>query len=90
MVDDAAQANREASKGMPHYSQSFVQLGKLFHDKNYFKILKKMLEELLQNTNLNISFLLDVVVYCCMLHNLILNGINEDVESLMIELEIEN
>jgi hypothetical protein len=34
MVDDAAQANRETNKGMPHYSQSFVQLEKLFHDKN--------------------------------------------------------
>jgi len=87
MVDDVAQANRETSKGMPHYSQSFIQLGKLFHEKNvienYFKFLKKMLKELLQKTNLNIIFLLDVVDYCCMLHNLIFNGRNEDVESLM-------
>jgi hypothetical protein len=41
MVDDAAQASRETSKGMPHYSWSFVQLGKLLHKKNvvdnYFK-----------------------------------------------------
>jgi hypothetical protein len=49
-----------------------------------------MFKELLQKTNLNIIFLLDVVVYCCMLHNLILNGRNEDVESLMTQLEIEN
>jgi hypothetical protein len=68
-------------------------LGKLLHNKNvvenYFKILKKMFKELLQKTNLNIIFLLDVVLYCCMLHNMILNGRNEDVKSLMIQLEIE-
>jgi hypothetical protein len=70
MVDDVPQASRETSKGMPHYSWSFVQLGKLLHNKNvvenYFKILKKMLKELLRKTNLNIIFLLDVVIYCCM------------------------
>jgi hypothetical protein len=46
-------------------------------------------KELLQNTNFYF-FLLDVVVYCCMLHNLILNGRDEDVESLMIQLEVHN
>jgi hypothetical protein len=35
-------------------------------------------------------FFPNVVVYCCMLHNLILNGRDEDVESLMTQLEVEN
>jgi MFS-type transporter involved in bile tolerance (Atg22 family) len=50
--------------------------------KNSFGILKKMFKELLQKTNF-ILFLPDVVVYCCMLHNLIFNGRDKDVESLM-------
>ncbi len=57
--------------------------------ENSFGILSKMLRELLQNTNLNVFFFLDVVC-CYILHNLILNGKDENLESLMTELEVEN
>ncbi len=41
-------------------------------------------------TSLNILFLLDVVMCCYMLHNLIMNGKDEDIETLMAQLEIGN
>jgi len=58
--------------------------------ENSFWILKQMFRELLLRTSLNILFLLDVVMCCCMLHNLIMNGKDEDIETLMAQLEIEN
>jgi len=59
----------------------------LFHAritiKNNFGILKKMFKEFFINSNLNVLFLLDVVICCHMLHDMILNGKDEDVDELM-------
>jgi hypothetical protein len=67
----------------------------LFRDKsvveNSFGNLKQMFWELLLKTNLNILFLPDIVIVCCcMLHNLIMNGKDEDTKTLMAQLEIKN
>jgi hypothetical protein len=66
----------------------------LFHERvvveNNFDILKKIFKELLIKSNLNVLFLLDVVVCCCMLHNLILNGKDIDIDELMFQLEAKD
>ncbi len=41
-------------------------------------------------SNLNVLFLLDVVVCCHMLHGMILNGNDEDVDELMLQLKLRN
>ncbi len=51
--------------------------------KNSFGILKQMFWELLLKISLDILFLLNVVMCCYMLHNLIMNGKDEDIETLM-------
>ncbi len=40
--------------------------------------------------NLNVLFLLYVIVYCCILHNMILNGKDENIDELMFLLQVEN
>jgi hypothetical protein len=66
----------------------------LFHAKvvveNSFDILKKTFKELLIKLNLNVLFLPNVVVCCCMLHNMILSGKNIDIDKLMLHLELED
>ncbi len=49
-----------------------------------------MFQELLLKTSLKILFLLDIVMCCCMLHNLIMNGKDENIETFMAQLEVEN
>jgi hypothetical protein len=55
--------------------------------ENSFNILKKTFKELLIKSNLNVLFFLDVVVCCCMFHNMILNGKDIDIDKLMLHLE---
>ncbi len=52
--------------------------------ENAFGTMKKTLFELLLKNNLHLIFLPDVVICCCMLHNLTLNG-----KFLMLQLEHE-
>ncbi len=42
--------------------------------ENSFNILKKTFRKLLLKTNLHVFFLPNVVVCCCILHNMILDG----------------
>ncbi len=58
--------------------------------ENNFGILKKIFKELLIKSNLNVLFLLDVVVCCCMLHNTILSGKDTDINKLMFQLEAKD
>ncbi len=58
--------------------------------KNSSSILKKTFQELLIKKNIHILFTFDVVICCCVLHNLIFSGKNSNVNALIIELEIEN
>jgi hypothetical protein len=66
----------------------------LFHAritiKNNFNILKKIFREYFIKSNLNVLFLLDVVICCRMLHNMILNGKDENVDELMFKLKVKN
>jgi energy-converting hydrogenase Eha subunit G len=66
----------------------------LFHAritiKNSFGILIKMFKESFIKSTLNVLFLLDVVICCCMLHNMILNGKDKDVDELMLQLKVKN
>jgi len=41
-------------------------------------------------SNLNVLFLLDVVICCHTLHDMILNGKDEDVHELMLQLKVKN
>jgi hypothetical protein len=53
-------------------------------------ILKKTFRELLKTLNLNVLFLLDVVIYYHMLHNMILNAKDIDIDELMIQLKAKH
>ncbi len=35
------------------------------------------------NSNLHVKFLLDVIVCCCLLHNMIMNGKHTNIDELM-------
>jgi hypothetical protein len=89
MVDGAAQENN----GTPYILEALYNCW-LSYDRsvveNPFEILKKLFKELLQKTNLHILSLPNVVISCCMLHNLILNGIDKNVEFFTIQLEVKN
>jgi hypothetical protein len=58
--------------------------------KNNFGILKKTFREFFIKSNLNVLFLLDVVICCRMLNDMILNGKDEDVDELMLQLKVKN
>jgi hypothetical protein len=58
--------------------------------ENSFDILKKTFKELLIKSNLNVLFLPNVVVCCCMLHNMILSGKDIDIDKLIFHLELED
>ncbi len=79
--------------GMWHFMLKAFTIGS-FHAritiKNNFGILKKMFREFFIKSNLNVLFLLDVVICCGMLHDMILNGKDQDVDELMLQLEIKN
>jgi len=51
--------------------------------ENSFGILKKSFKKLLLKSHLNILFLPNVVVCCCILYNMILDGKDQDIEILM-------
>jgi hypothetical protein len=55
--------------------------------ENNFDILKKTFKELLIKSNLHVLFFPNVVVCHCMLHNMILNGKDIDIDKLMFHLE---
>jgi hypothetical protein len=54
-----------------------------------FNILKKLFQELMIKS-LDVHFFLDVVVCCCMLHNMILNKKSNDINELVQQLELED
>ncbi len=56
--------------------------------ENSFGILKQMFRKLLFKTSLDILFLPNVVMCCNMLHNFIMDGKDEDIETLRAQLEI--
>jgi len=58
--------------------------------KNSFGISKKTIEELFIKSNLDVHFLPNVVIYCYILHNMIMNGKDYDIDEFMIHLEMEN
>jgi hypothetical protein len=41
-------------------------------------------------SNLHVHVFPDVVIYCCILHNMILSGKDVDIDGLMLQLEVEN
>ncbi len=41
-------------------------------------------------SNLHVKFCSDVVIYCSILHNMILSGKDVDIDELMLQLEVEN
>ncbi len=58
--------------------------------ENSFGILKKIIQELLIKSNLDVHFLPNVVIYCYILHNMIMNGKGYDIDEFMIHLNVEN
>ncbi len=57
--------------------------------ENSFCILKKTFRKLLLKTNLHDLFLLDVVVCCYILYNMILGGKDFDIDTLLTQLALE-
>ncbi len=57
--------------------------------ENVFGILKKTFKELLHKLDLNVTFLLDVFTYCCLLHNLLKIKDDASIEHLMCIIELE-
>ncbi len=56
--------------------------------ENSFGILKKMSQGAFAKDRFTFFFFsLDVVMCCCMVHNLILDGKDEDIESLLFQLD---
>jgi hypothetical protein len=58
--------------------------------ENCFGILNKTFQKLIIKSNLHKLFLPNVVIYCCMLHNMIMNGKDMDTNELMQQLEAKN
>lgn len=58
--------------------------------ENAFGILKKTFKKLLLKSNLHITFLPNVNIFLCMLYNLILDGGEANINTLMDQLEQEN
>jgi hypothetical protein len=89
MVNDTSQTNWNLT-----FYATRLYNKQLFHERvvveNSFNILKKIFKELLIKSNLNVLFLLDVVVCCCMFHNLILNGKDIGIDELMFRLEAKD
>jgi hypothetical protein len=76
---------------MCHYVLKVLYNQRLSHAKivveNNFGILKKTLKELAIKSNLNVLFLLDVVICYCMLCSMILNGKDFNINELILQLE---
>jgi len=72
-----------------HYLLEALHNRQLFHGKivvkNNFDISKKTFKELFIKSNLNVLFFLNVVIYSHMLHNIILNGKDIDIDELMFQ-----
>ncbi len=49
-----------------------------------------MFTEFFTKSNLNVLFLLDVIICCGMLYDMILNGKDEEVDELMLQLKVKN
>ncbi len=58
--------------------------------ENVFRILKKTFKELFLKTNLNILFVLNVVVCCCIFYNMIIDDKDFDLQTLMDQLDLNN
>jgi len=58
--------------------------------ENNFGILEKTLCELMIKFNLNMHFFPNVVICCCMLHNIIINEKYINIDELMQQLEAKN
>jgi hypothetical protein len=57
--------------------------------ENAFGILKRTWQELLHKTELEVTYLPDVITACVLLHNLLLGQSSDDVEWLMGVLQVE-
>lgn len=57
--------------------------------ENAFGILKQSFRELLVKSDLHIAFMPDVILSCCILHNILLGQSHEEVEELLQVLRSE-
>jgi hypothetical protein len=57
--------------------------------ENAFGLLKQTFRELLGKSSLRVTFLPDVILYCAILHNVLLEQSNADVEQLLEVLRLE-
>lgn len=58
--------------------------------KNSFGILKIFFWKLLVKINLHLLFLVNMVICCCIIYDMILNNKNLNIDELMLQLELEN
>ena len=57
--------------------------------ENAFNILKQTFRELLGKSDLLVTFLPDVIIYCAILHNMLLGQSHQEVERLLQVLQTE-
>jgi hypothetical protein len=82
MVDGTSQTNWNLTLYATRLYNKQLSHARIVVQKK-FSILKKIFKELLIKSNLNVLFLLDVVVCCCIFHNTILSGKDIDINELM-------
>ncbi len=59
--------------------------------ENAFGIQRKSFKKLFLKSNLHILFIPNVLVCCCIFHNIIIDGfLDLDIQTMMIQLELEN
>lgn len=58
--------------------------------ENSFGIMNKSLQKLLLQSNLHVLFISNVVLCCYILYNMILDGKDLDIETSMVQLNMEN
>jgi hypothetical protein len=79
---------RKNSEVVEHLFNRKLRCGRCVVE-NAFGLFKQTFRELLNKSLLRVTFLLDVILCCAILHNVLLGQSHEDVEQLLEVLQLE-
>ncbi len=88
MVNGTSQPHKSATLCVGNIVQQIVVSCQSYYGNN-FGILKKTFQELMIKSNMFVHFFTNVIICCCMLHNMILNGKDANINELMQQLAIK-
>lgn len=88
MVNGTSQPHKNATLCVGNIVQQIVIPCQSYCGNN-FGILKKTFQELMIKSNMFVHFFTNVIICCCMLHNMILIGKDADINELMQQLAIK-